>query len=128
MPNFTSLQQDQLRVVLGYGSLGNILTTELQEARSQSVIDRALEILDELSRPANSVTGDQGGIDAQLRAARGDSMAQTVGNLKLSYGQHVGHLKSDGSSLLKELANLLGVNLAYNKYRPGSSVSTQSYW
>lgn len=128
MPNFTQPQQDKLRVVLGYGSLSNILVTELQEVRSQAVIDHSLELLDDLTRPANEALGDSGGVDAKLKAAQSDSMAQTVGNLRLSYPRHVAHLKSEGSRALKELAHMLGIALAYNKYSGGGSVSKVSYW
>lgn len=116
MPTFTQDQQDQLRAVLGYASASSILTTELPQERSQPVIDRAIAILAELAD-----------IDQKLVEARADSMAKEVGQLKLSYSQHVRHLKSEGNRTLKELSNLLGIEVVYSKY--GGSCSTmRSYW
>lgn len=121
MPNFTARQQEELRVILGYASTPHLLTTELSESRQQAVIDQAIALMAELSDPST-------GVDAQLKAARSDSMATAVGQLHLSYSQHVTHLKSEGSRLLKELSFVLGVKLVYNKYAIGQSKSTRSYW
>lgn len=117
MATFTSDEQDLLRVVLGYASVANRLTTELTEPRSQAVVDRALALLEELST-----------IDGQLTAARADSMAKGVGQLQLSYSQHVSHLKGEGSRLLFELSNLIGIAILYNKYQAGRSPAIRSYW
>jgi hypothetical protein len=119
MPNFTSNQQDQLRIVLGYGSVPHLLTAELQEPRTQALINEAERILAELIDPET-------GIDAKLKAARDDSMASAVGDLKLSYSRHIRHLRGDGSKLLEELGALLGVAVVRNKYAGG--VSSRSYW
>ena len=116
MAIFTSEQQDALKLALGYASVPNVLTTELMHDRSQVFLDRALALLDELSA-----------IDAQLAAARSDSMAKAVGQLSLSYSQHVAHLKSEGTRSLHELSSILGVGVAYNKYS-SSSISSRSYW
>ncbi|MBE9178679.1 hypothetical protein IQ268_08915 [Oculatella sp. LEGE 06141] len=116
MATFTPDQIDTLKIVLGYASMPNLLTTELSEARSPAIIDRAIALLDEL-----------GEIDGQLSAARQDSMAKQVGQLSLSYSQHVSHLKSEGSRLMKELSHLLGISIAYNKYG-GRSISVANYW
>lgn len=128
MPTFTQPQQNKLKILLGYASVPHLLTTELQEDRSQEVIDHVLQLLDELTRPANESIGDQGGIDAKLSAATGDSMARQVGSLRLNYSQHTAHLKSEGTRLLNELAAVLGVRMVYNKYGGGASASKRSYW
>jgi GTP:adenosylcobinamide-phosphate guanylyltransferase len=116
MATFTSSQKSQLKLVLGYASSPNLLTTELDEDREQVFIDKAIAILADLAS-----------IDQQLIDARSDSMAKNVGSLRLSYTQHVAHLKSEGTRALTELSNVLGISIVHNKYR-GASVSTVSYW
>lgn len=128
MATFTESQQNKLKILLGYASVPHLLTGELQDDRPQEMLDQALLILDELTRPANDAIGDQGGIDAKLSAATSDSMASSVGNLRLNYSRHTNHLKSEGTRLLTELAMLLGVRLLYNKYAGGGSASKRSYW
>ncbi len=127
MPTFTADQQAKLRLVLGYASKSSLLTNDFQESRTQAVIDRALAIVDELTRPANPATEDQGGIDAKLSAATSDSMAMQVGDLKLSYVQHVAHLNFEGSRLLCELGQILGIEPIYNKYKT-TGKARKSYW
>lgn len=128
MPSLTESQQNKVKILLGYASTPHILTTELQENKPQEVIDQVLAIVDDLTRPANEALGDVGGIDAQLKSARSDSMAKGVGSLRLSYPQHVAHLKSEGTRLLSELSMLLGVRLLYNKYSGGSKTAQVRYW
>ncbi|MGJ3244945.1 MAG: hypothetical protein ACFE0I_02590 [Elainellaceae cyanobacterium] len=77
----------------------------------QEYIDRIEEILTELNE-----------IDAALKSARGKSMARKVEGLELSYGQHVMNLKSDGSNLLHEIASILNVSIARNKYSMSRSI------
>lgn len=117
MATFTSDQQDQLRAMLGYAAASSLLVNELQEERSTYVINRAIDLVDELAA-----------IDAQLTAARQDSMARSVGRLRLSYTQHVAHLKGEGSRLLEELSQMLGISILYNKYTKGQPISIRSYW
>lgn len=117
MPTFTPDQQDQIKDVLGYTSIPHVLTNELNEQRSTYVISKAIALMAELET-----------IDTQLTAARADSMARGVGQLRLSYAQHVAHLKSEGSRILKELAQKLGIEILFNKYTQGQSPSTKSYW
>lgn len=117
MATFSPDQQDQLKAILGYASIPHLLTNELSEQRSQYVIDQAANLLDEMTE-----------IDRQLKAARADSMAKGVGRMRLSYSQHVAHLKSEGSRLLQELGQMLGIEILYNKYSKGQSSYTKSYW
>lgn len=130
MPTLTQPQIDQVVLTLGYSSISKVVElSQLNETYSQVTIDQVLLLLDDLTRPANATTGDQGGIDAKLKAATADSMAVGVGQLNLNYPQHIAHLKSEGSRSLRELSNILGVSVAYNKYAGGSSTaSMRSYW
>ena len=114
MPALTEQEQNQIKALLGYAAAPNLLVNELREEEPEETLVQVREILvNLLSKDAASP-----GIDLQLMNARSDSMAMGVGNLKLSYSQHVAHLKSEGSRYLQELSNLLGVEIIYDKYRP----------
>lgn len=115
MPTFTPSQQERLKLLLGYASISNTLTTELSEERSQPVYDRTLEIIEELAE-----------IDQNLRASRPDTMARQVGQMAVSYPQHVAMQKNAGQGLLVELGDLLGIEVISRKYRRSRSVV--SYW
>jgi hypothetical protein len=117
MALFDAEQQDTLKLVLGYASVPNLLTTQLADARSQVTLDYALSLVDQLAA-----------IDTKLSEATADSMAVGVGKLSLSYRQHVAHLKSEGNRLLLELGTVLGIQVFYNKYRSSTSLATRSYW
>lgn len=122
MPVLTQQEQNQVKALLGYAAAPNLLVNELREDEPEETLIQVREILSNLlSKDAASP-----GIDLQLANARSDSMAQGVGNLKLSYSQHVKHLKSEGSRYLQELSNLLGVEVIYDKYRPRKVKI--SYW
>lgn len=55
-------------------------------------------------------------IDNQLAAARVDSMAETIGAIKVNYPKHVAHLRNEGSLLVNELSKLTGINYTFDKY------------
>ncbi len=55
-------------------------------------------------------------IDSQLESALEESMAVKVGELNLNYPQHIAHLKSEGSRILKLIAHTLGLEVKLNKY------------
>ena len=119
MPTLTESEQNTVKILLGYSAEPNILTTELSEPHSAEKIALIQSIIAELTDPTT-------GIDGQLKAARTDSMAMAVGNLRLSYSQHVAHLKSEGTRYLQELSNVLGVPILFNKYRTKKSMVR--YW
>lgn len=127
MAQFTPEQEEQLKILLGWTSdESHLVNADIRLDRPQQVIDRVMLLSDQL-----------GQIDLMLTAALADSMAKTVGQLTLSYGQHVAHLKGEGTRLLGEISNLLRVPIVYNKYRDSSGVgqrwrgsgsSSVSYW
>jgi hypothetical protein len=87
---------------------------------AETYIDRALAILPLLTS-----------IDKQLIEMLPDSMAVEVGELKLNYRQHKQLLLSQATALLNELAGLVGLQVAYNKYSgAGANVcgGNVSYW
>lgn len=127
MAQFTPEQEEQLKILLGWTSdESHLVNADIRLDRPQQVIDRVMLLSEQL-----------GQIDLMLNAALADSMAKVVGQLTLSYGQHVAHLKGEGTRLLGEISNLLRVPIAYNKYRDsggvgqrwrGSGSSSVSYW
>jgi hypothetical protein len=120
MPVFTESQKLEIKIALGWTANAQLVDQKLAEQWPQPVINRAIALLNEL-------TGELG-IDAKLIATRSDSMATSVGQLQLSYAQHVAHLRSDGSRMLTELAHLLSMSVQYNRYSTRRSPSTRSYW
>jgi hypothetical protein len=118
MPTLTQDQVDQIVLTLGYSSVSKVCElAQLSEPYSQVTIDRVDALLLGLAA-----------LDQKLVDATADSMAVGVGQLNLNYAQHVAHLKSEGSRSLRELSQILGVRLAYNKYAGASTISIRSYW
>lgn len=115
MANFTSTQVEKLEMTLGYNApISSVVHTQLSTNFPQVVYDRALAILDDLDA-----------VNAKLKEATDTSYVLESRGAKLSYAQHVRHLKSEGSRLLRELAHILSVDFVFNPY---SSTSSKSYW
>lgn len=119
MPAITRSVAESIAVALGYPDAPAFTMSVIQaDNKVSAIVLRVGDLLDELEA-----------IDLKLTAATQDSMAVDVGELKLSYLQHVKHLKSEGSRLLNELAIAVGVPVEYNKYRPSQkSRSPGVYW
>jgi hypothetical protein len=115
MANFTSPQIEQIEMVLGYSNpISSTIHTQLSTTYTQVVYDRALAILTDLDD-----------INIKLKEATDTSYVTESRGSKLSYSQHVRHLKSEATRLLKELAHILSVELAFNRYSP---CQPKSYW
>lgn len=75
-------------------------------------------------------------LDTAIAEATLDSMAVSVGDLKVDYQGHLKTLKRQGSDLLKTLSNLVGIPVYYDRFLgkqvyqviPSSPYSVQSYW
>lgn len=125
---FSEQQKNELLVVLGYGikpySQTQVLSDWLNELGTRS------DLVSQITTLIETLTE----IDEQLNSARSDSMAIAVGELKLDYRQHISHLKSEGSRLLRQLSALTEVAIKFDKYRgispssSASSISAVSYW
>jgi hypothetical protein len=61
-------------------------------------------------------------VDAGLSSLVQDGMAEGVGDLRLNYGKHGAMLRQEGSRLLKDIANLSGITLRYNRFGGKSTV------
>lgn len=83
---------------------------------------------------ANDLIAQLNAIDTALASATLDSMAVAVGELKVDYARHIALLKLEGSRLLKELSNISGIPIVYDRYYGSTAVvksqpySFQSYW
>lgn len=83
---------------------------------------------------ANDILLQLQAIDQAIAAATLDSMAVEVGSLKVDYARHLSLLKTEGSRLLKDLANVSGLSVAYDRFSGGAAgvsstpVSWVSYW
>lgn len=109
------------------------MSIALQLGHPSNVLDPVLDVA-RASR-ANDLIAQLNAIDVALTAARIDSMATAVGELKVNYAQHIGLLKAEGSRLLKELSNLTGLAVAYDRFSGQSPITVrrspwgfQSYW
>lgn len=74
-------------------------------------------------------------IDTALASATLDSMAVQVDKLTVDFAKHIALLKLEGSRLLKELANVSGLPIVYDRYYGSVETVTkrsvyffQSYW
>ncbi|HEY9699097.1 MAG TPA: hypothetical protein V6D10_17685 [Trichocoleus sp.] len=116
MPYFTATQVEQITTILGYASAPHLIAPQLANSYLSAAVERVAQILIDLAE-----------IDAQLKALRPDSMAESVAGMQLNFPKHRALLKSDASDLLKELAQVLGIPLLSKKYA-GSARATVSYW
>lgn len=92
-----------------------------------AVQDRVTAILSELAA-----------IDEALKAGTLDSMALSVGELKVDYSRHIAQLERRGTQLLRELSFLSGLAIAFDRFSKSLSTSVttvgsspfsiQSYW
>lgn len=112
----TQEEKNKALALLGYNTFVDIVTMQLERAFTVESLDIVRDLFDQLEE-----------IDLLLREARKDSMALTTGEVKLSWGLHLTHLKSEGSRILSQMSTLLQVPLVYNKYKRSSSICISSY-
>ncbi|AFY49000.1 hypothetical protein Nos7524_3200 [Nostoc sp. PCC 7524] len=105
MPQFNNQQKEQILLTLGYANPDSLVNSQLSLEYTQSTIDRCAAILSELNS-----------IDSLIKEARDNSFVRESRNTKLSYANHLIHLRSDATKLLKELAHLLSIDVEYNRY------------
>lgn len=120
MAQFDLDEANEIIRVLGYQVPYDRLYSDQFEHREfpDTYVDRALAILPLLVS-----------IDKQLIEMLPDSMAVEVGELKLNYRQHKKLLIEQAIGLLNELAGLVGLQVAYNKYAAaGNCMTGVSYW
>lgn len=106
MPHLSQVQIEKIRYHCGYREIEQMASTPLTEEFSAEEVTQVQRLIDELAD-----------VDKALTAARTDSMAIAVGNLKVDYRQHVQHLKDEGTRVLEELAHLTDIHLHRNKYK-----------
>lgn len=108
---------------MGYAYAPALNLPERLREDSYALVTPSMEIIDQLQT-----------IDEQLTQARADSMAEKIDGLQVNYQDHVAHLRSEGSRLLRQLSALLDYPLHFDKYsgrytaQPQSSASITSYW
>lgn len=66
-------------------------------------------------------------VDASLNSVVMDGMAERVGDLQLNYPKYLSMLRNEGSRILKDIASLSGIPLAYDRFLQGNSVRTISF-
>jgi len=117
MAQLTLATVEKVERLCGYSVFSSVVRNQLTSEYTQTIVDRALEILDELDN-----------IDLLLKDALSTSFVTESRGSKLSYAAHVRHLKSEGTRLLNELTNLLSIGVEYNKYSPISKKNSYYYW
>lgn len=115
MAQFTLSQIETFERLLGYSIFSDVVRNQLTSDYTQTVVDRALEIITELEN-----------VDLLLKEARETSYVTESRGAKLSYSQHVNHIKSEGSRLLQELAYILKIDVIFNRYL--NKKKPISYW
>ncbi|MEA5625310.1 hypothetical protein [Nostoc sp. UHCC 0251] len=116
MTQFTTSQIEEFERILGFFVFDTTVRNSLTSQFPDTVVDRALTILDELVS-----------VDSLLKESLETSFVRESRGSKLSYSSHVAHLKSEGTRLLTELGQLLVVGVKYNKYSPNKR-NTIAYW
>lgn len=103
----TTDQQETILYLLGYNpsSTTNDITNTISSSYFNVVIDKLVKYITELED-----------IDFKLDKARLDSMVTEMDDIALSYTQHISHLQMEGSRLLKDVSNLTGVPLLFDRY------------
>lgn len=120
MNQFTQSEIETIERVTGHSIFTDVVREQLSSEYTTTVINRAQDILTELAN-----------IDSLLLDALSYSFVLENRSSKLSYNNHVRHLKSEGTRLLQELVHMLKIDLIYNKYTKSYSKSTPntvSYW
>jgi predicted RNA methylase len=107
---------EKIEMVTGHSILSTLVRTQLTTEYTQPVIDRVLEILDELVV-----------VDNQLKEAVSLSFVTASRESKLNYSLNLRQIKREGTRILMEMCRLLSISLAYNKYE-STSKSTVAYW
>lgn len=116
MPNFTQTQIEKLELLTGHSNYSTLVRDRLTLDYSAAVIEQVEGLIVEIAS-----------IDALLKEARDTSFVMESRGSRLSYSQHVAHLKAEGTRALRELVQLLDISLAYNKYAPRRT-SSKNYW
>lgn len=111
--NLTTAQKEAVLFKLGHSPTSALDYAPYLNASFYSItINRIVALIVELDN-----------VDLLLVNSRSDSMTTKLDSIELDFVQHVNHLNNTGSSLLKELSNLLGIPVFYNKYSGVSFVS-----
>lgn len=126
--NLTIEQKETVLFKLGHSPLSALDYAPYLNASFYSITINRIEAL----------IAELDSVDLLLVNSRSDSMTTKLDSIELDFVQHVNHLNSTGSGLLKELSNLLGIPVFYNKYSGVSFVdnvgnntsnsSFYSYW
>ncbi|MEM9512453.1 MAG: hypothetical protein AAF978_07225, partial [Cyanobacteria bacterium P01_E01_bin.48] len=117
MPQLTDIQIEQSLMHLGYASIPDALDSigGLRRDFSASVVARVTAILAYLNSS-----------DTEIDAAASQSRVKKVGSIEFQPGMLAGSRKGEAGRQLAELGNLLGIEVLYNKYSPGSAGSGPS--
>lgn len=94
---------DLLRIseILGYNEV-QYPEFAISTARQNVIEERVLELTT---------------IDDALKQARLNSVADSIGDIRLQFRNHISLLKEEGSRILKEISNLSGIPLEFDRYR-----------
>lgn len=118
MNQFTQAEIELIERVTGHSIYTDVIREQLSSEYTETVIETAKTILADLSN-----------IDLLIKDALSYSFVLENRQSKLSYSNHIKHLKSEGTRLLNELAHILKISVNYNKYTGTSyNRNTVSYW
>lgn len=101
------------------------MTYALLLGHSADVVDP--ELTGDRLAQAQAIAARLAVIDEKLAEPVNDGMATQVEDIKLDYAAYRGQLLDEGSRFLQYLANLTGLALVFNKYRPSSTRSRPLY-
>jgi hypothetical protein len=117
MPLLDTSQIEKIEMLTGHSIFSDPVRTQLESDYNQTVILRVITILYELTN-----------LDNLLKEARETSFVTESRGSKLSYSQHIKHLRLEASSLVKELAYITKINVEFNKYSSHKKATSYYYW
>lgn len=117
MPLLNTSQIEKIEMLTGHSIFSDLVRTQLESDYNQTIIDRVDAILIELTD-----------LDTLLKEARETSYVTESRGSKLSYSQHIKHLRLEASSLVIELAYITKINVEFNKYSKSKKATSYYYW
>ena len=118
---------DKILVTLGYPQLTDIIQERVLRLRGVTVAAGIIVLTAEADNRVAVLLANLVDIDALLLEARTNSMAVKLGSMTLDYKFHIDALRLDAAQSINELAQLVGLEVYYNRYSGDYQASFQVY-
>lgn len=125
MANFSQAQKVTIRRLLGYSNQDALGINTQSITYLNDVLDRDYdqEFIDQVQTILSSIDN----WETSLTTAINSSHITRADVIEFDYSNRVSQIEARGSASLRELAQILGVHLNYDKFSSGSTGKTFSY-